>query len=580
MQRKRRIVLLGVSVFFLAVFLYGWLAGAPTYSVTVSRDGEGTVSPGEGTWELTAGSVFDLRAEAQEGWEFSGWSGDRRDDKSSLQLEVDDDLIIEAVFVPKEYRVSVELQGEGVIDVNPRRERFMHGDVVEIRALGSAGWQFSEWSGDLAHYDTDVAEVRISDDIEAVARFSEQQFVVSIDVEGNGKIALEPAKDSYVYGDSLRVEVSGDVGWRFSGWQGDLAKEEAPSATITVREDIVSTARFEPEHYSLAVRTQGSGSVVRSPRQETYQHSDDVELEAVPAEGWVFREWAGDLTGRDNPTRVTMTRNMQAQAVFERLSVLRPGDSGPEVRQLQDVLAQMGFLPTGSDGSFGLQTRLAVKKAQQYLGLPVDGIVGPATWDALLNTTSDRGALYTVQSGDTLWSLSRRWNTTVDDLIRINDLSNPDSLRLGQRLRVPGSLEGREVEDLHWRTVDQLFPRQTTALVTDVETGYSFRIYRHGGTNHADVEFLTAADTAVARQLYGSWSWERRAVIVHLEDRLVAGSMNGYPHGGQSIHDNNFPGHFCLHFRGSTLHLNNSLDSQHQGRVEEAADIQWPLVDN
>ncbi len=580
MQRKRRIIFFGLATFFLAVLVYGWLGGVPTYTVTVNRDGEGIVLPGEGVLEFAAGSVLELKAEPHEGWEFGGWVGDLRESRSNLQMAVNSDLLLGAVFLPKEYSVSVALDGEGLIDVNPRRERFMFGDIVEIRALGSAGWQFSGWSGDLAQFDTEVAEVLISDNIQAVASFSERQFSVDIEVEGNGRVSMEPSKDSYVYGDSLRVEVSGDVGWQFSGWRGDLAKEQAPSATITITDDIASTARFEPKRHALSIGTQGSGSIVSSPRQETYQHNDQVELRATASDGWVFREWTGDLSGRENPTRVTVGKDMRVQAVFERLSILRQGDSGPEVRQLQDVLAQMGFLPTGPDGQFGLQTRLAVKKAQQYLGLAVDGVAGPSTWNALLNANSDAGALYTVQSGDTLWSLSQRWGTSVDDLVRINELSNPDSLRLGQRLRVPGSLEGREVEDLHWNTVDRLFPRHTTALITDVETGYSFRLYRHGGTNHADVEFQTAADTAVARQLYGSWSWDRRAVIVHLGDRLVAASMNGYPHGGQSIHDNNFPGHVCLHFRGSTLHLNGSLDRDHQERVEKAADVHWPLLDN
>jgi cell wall-associated NlpC family hydrolase len=46
---------------------------------------------------------------------------------------------------------------------------------------------------------------------------------------------------------------------------------------------------------------------------------------------------------------------------------------------------------------------------------------------------------HTVQSGDTLWTIASRYRTTVNALITLNALRNPDALQLGQRLKVPGS---------------------------------------------------------------------------------------------------------------------------------------------
>ncbi len=45
--------------------------------------------------------------------------------------------------------------------------------------------------------------------------------------------------------------------------------------------------------------------------------------------------------------------------------------------------------------------------------------------------------IYVVQSGDTLSSIARRFGTTVADLARRNGLSNPNLIRVGQRLNVP-----------------------------------------------------------------------------------------------------------------------------------------------
>jgi LysM repeat protein len=44
---------------------------------------------------------------------------------------------------------------------------------------------------------------------------------------------------------------------------------------------------------------------------------------------------------------------------------------------------------------------------------------------------------YTVQSGDTLATIARRFNTTVDALVSINNLTDRNSVRVGQRLILP-----------------------------------------------------------------------------------------------------------------------------------------------
>lgn len=63
--------------------------------------------------------------------------------------------------------------------------------------------------------------------------------------------------------------------------------------------------------------------------------------------------------------------------------VLRRGSRGPEVAELQTHLRATG-LPVGIDGDFGPATELAVMRFQTDHRLTADGIVGPATWAALL----------------------------------------------------------------------------------------------------------------------------------------------------------------------------------------------------
>ena len=46
--------------------------------------------------------------------------------------------------------------------------------------------------------------------------------------------------------------------------------------------------------------------------------------------------------------------------------------------------------------------------------------------------------MYTVAVGDTLWDIAVRFDTTVDELVRLNNLPDAESLAIGQELKVSG----------------------------------------------------------------------------------------------------------------------------------------------
>lgn len=122
-----------------------------------------------------------------------------------------------------------------------------------------------------------------------------------------------------------------------------------------------------------------------------------------------------------------------------------------------------------------------------------------------------------------------------------------------------------------WEEVNKILPKYSKFTVVDLETGMKFRVQRRAGSNHADVQPLTSEDTAIMKKIYnGKWSWKRRAIIVISEEKKIAASMHGMPHGGGAL-KNNFPGHFCIHFYGSTTHRTNFMDLSHKLMVLKAA---------
>jgi len=124
----------------------------------------------------------------------------------------------------------------------------------------------------------------------------------------------------------------------------------------------------------------------------------------------------------------------------------------------------------------------------------------------------------------------------------------------------------------HWDEVKREFRRLSMATIVDLETGEQFRVQRRAGSRHADVQPVTREDTRVMKRIYnGKWSWKRRAILVRVNDRAYAASMNGMPHGAGAITGNEFPGHFCIHFYGSTTHRRKTPDPRHSLMVWKAS---------
>lgn len=118
------------------------------------------------------------------------------------------------------------------------------------------------------------------------------------------------------------------------------------------------------------------------------------------------------------------------------MEVLRIGSRGPNVEILQMALKRAKFFDGTIDGIFGALTEEAVKDFQTYNELSIDGVVGSATWRAL-NPYLTGYVAHSIQSGDTLFGIAQRHNSTIEAISVANPKLVATNLIPGTIITIP-----------------------------------------------------------------------------------------------------------------------------------------------
>jgi uncharacterized repeat protein (TIGR02543 family) len=284
------------------------------YILSVNVVGFGSVgkAPDQATYHY--GDVVQLTANANPGWTFSSWSGDFIGSTNPASLTIMGNTDVTATFTQDEYTLSVNIIGSGSVGKTPDLVTYHYGDVVQLSASPSIGWYFDHWSGDLTG-STNPGSVTITGNMGVTATFTQDEYTLTISVDGSGSVDASPDQATYHYGDVVQLSASPEIGWSFGSWSGDLTGSTNPGS-ITITGNMGVTATFTQNEYTLSTSVVGSGSVAKNPNQATYHYGDVVQLTASPDIGWSFSYWGGDLSGSTNPTSITITGNMAVIAYF------------------------------------------------------------------------------------------------------------------------------------------------------------------------------------------------------------------------------------------------------------------------
>ena len=236
-------------------------------------------------------------------------------------------------------------------------------------------------------------------------------------------------------------------------------------------------------------------------------------------------------------------------------ALLKKGSKNNEVKQVQTVLKKLGFFTYPKvTGYYGKNTVASVKRFQRDNGLTADGIVGKKT------------------------------RTVIEKYIHSQETKT-------KKVKTKATKDSGALD--WYKEVQYLWKKGIKATVTDVNTGKTFRVKRTYGHNHADVEPLTKKDSKIIKEIWNGWSWERRAVTVEVDGKILAGSMTAMPHAGRdsspankvisnrsdnygrgsnldAVKNNGANGVIDIHFLNSRTHGSNRVLKNQQDMVKKA----------
>jgi uncharacterized repeat protein (TIGR02543 family) len=288
------------------------------YTLTTNVVGSGSITKSPDQPLYLSGDTVIVTAVPDPGWVFDAWSDDLTGTENPDTLVMVSNTTITATFTEAPYVLTTNTIGNGSIVKSPEQPSYADGDTVIVTAVPDPGWVFDGWSDGLTGTENPDTLVMVSDTT-VTATFTQEQYILTAEVAGQGSITRLPDQPTYVYGDTVIVTAIPAPGSVFLGWADGLTGEENPDTLVMVSNTTI-TARFTEEHYVLVAKALFNGSVTKSPDQPSYLYGDTVFVTAIPDSEWVFVGWSGGLTGTENPDTLVMVSDSTVTATFQKIT--------------------------------------------------------------------------------------------------------------------------------------------------------------------------------------------------------------------------------------------------------------------
>jgi Fe-S cluster assembly iron-binding protein IscA len=266
----------------------------PTYTLTMAVNGSGSTDPPVGDNNYVEGTVVNIMATPDAGWQFDSWTGDVADPGSaSTTVTMDADKTITANFTQVggvTYTLTITTNGNGS---TTGAGTYAEGTVVNIMATPDAGWQFDSWTGDVADPGSASTTVTMDADKTVTANFVQEGDTTPPDISGISESNVTSTSADIAW----TTDESGDsqVAYRASpGWLTSLDE-----TLVTVH--LVQLTGLQPgtTYYYKVMSRDGAGNLTISDEMQF----TTVEIPASFATG----DWAISLAEVEAGKKLTIS---------------------------------------------------------------------------------------------------------------------------------------------------------------------------------------------------------------------------------------------------------------------------------
>ncbi|MDZ7332075.1 MAG: FG-GAP-like repeat-containing protein [candidate division KSB1 bacterium] len=153
---------------------------------------------------------------------------------------------------------------------------------------------------------------------------SAYNLTMAVDPAGSGTTEPTEGVHSYPQGTVVTVIAKPGTAWEFSHWTGDVADPNNDTTTVTMNGDKTVTAHFSQKTcvLTMVANPEQGGTTNPSPGNHIYVKGAVVTIIAIPANGYTFANWTGDVADPNNDTTtVTMNNDKTVTANFNALPV-------------------------------------------------------------------------------------------------------------------------------------------------------------------------------------------------------------------------------------------------------------------
>lgn len=172
-MRSTRVLLLLLLWFLFAVSCT--TESTPVYQLSTSAEPSNGGIVESSAIEADEGESIQITATPNDHWRFDRWTGGFSGSENPIEIVMDSDKQVTALFVKREYPLAVNVEGGGTYServIQSKSTDYPHGTLVELEAHPDEGWEFVSWSGDVSSTEQSI-EVEVNGQTNLTLEFTQ-----------------------------------------------------------------------------------------------------------------------------------------------------------------------------------------------------------------------------------------------------------------------------------------------------------------------------------------------------------------------------------------------------------------------